>query len=195
MECANFALGRLGIPSKNPEEIKRTVGMTLQDTFYALTDIKEADISNDFVRLFACKADEVMTENTSLFPDTITTLTALQTKGYQTTIVTSKLRYRIEEVLKKYDACSLINYIVGFEDVKEPKPSPEGLKKAIHALSARREQVLYIGDNVIDAKTALNADVDFAAVTTGTTTTEDFQEYPKVLVAENLSQLLRVLAQ
>jgi len=46
----------------------------------------------------------------------------------------------------------------------------------------------YIGDSLIDAKTALAANVDFAAVTTGTTTETEFSRYPYVKVVKNLSE-------
>ena len=66
--------------------------------------------------------------------------------------------------------------IVGGDDVKNPKPHPEALIKAVSSLGAAKKDVLYIGDSIIDARTAERAGIDFFAVTTGTTTREDF--YP-----------------
>ena len=74
-------------------------------------------------------------------------------------------------------------------DVKVEKPIPEGLLWAIDALKAAKEDVLYVGDSIVDAKTAQNADVDFAAVLTGTTEREAFLEYPHVEIADNVTKI------
>lgn len=60
---------------------------------------------------------------------------------------------------------------------------------AIDSLSAQLNNVLYIGDSLIDAKTALAANVDFAAVTTGTTNENDFLQYPCIKIFKNISEL------
>jgi phosphoglycolate phosphatase len=44
----------------------------------------------------------------------------------------------------------------------------------IYRLATQLNNVLHIGDSLIDAKTALAANVYFAAVTTGTTNENDF---------------------
>jgi len=43
---------------------------------------------------------------------------------------------------------------------------------------------------MIDAQTAANAGVDFAAVVTGTTTTQNFLALPHVMIARNLSEVI-----
>ncbi|MDF2925803.1 MAG: Haloacid dehalogenase-like hydrolase [Paenibacillaceae bacterium] len=189
VNCVNFALNSLNIESKQTDDIRKTVGMTLKETFTVLTGISDEGLSSQFVALFKEMADKIMTKHTTLFDDTIGSLEQLKTKGFKTAIVTSKFHYRIDEVLKKYDIAELIDCIVGFEDVDCAKPSPNGLLKAIHCLSEDRNNVLYVGDSLIDANTAANASVDFAAVTTGTTTSLDFNTLPHIMIAKSLSQL------
>ena len=100
------------------------------------------------------------------------------------------MRYRIEQVLCKYDINHLIDSIVGFEDVINAKPHPEGLLAAMRKLDTHPDKVLYIGDSMIDAKTAFSAKVDFVAVTTGTTGKEEFIQLPNIAVFNRLSELL-----
>lgn len=52
-----------------------------------------------------------------------------------------------------------------------------------------KSEVLYVGDSLVDAKTAECAGVPFAGVTTGTTTIEDFGAYDNVGIFQNLSEL------
>lgn len=186
---ANYALTVLGLAEASTEKISKTVGMSLAESFFVLTGISDKIMSTKFASLFKEKADIIMTDNTVLFPETVNTLARLKERNSKTAIVTSKLRYRIEEALQKFDISGLIDYIVGFEDVEEAKPSPEGLLKAIERLSVDKDMVLYIGDSIIDAKTAANASVDFAAITTGTTTRSDFAAFKSILITDNLSEI------
>lgn len=188
---ANYALEKLGFDIKAEDDIKRTVGHTLKDTFRFLTLNEDENQASLFTQLFKEKADAVMSANTIMFPDTIPILNKLKASGHLTAIVTSKFNYRIKEVLQIHQSSHLIDYIVGFEDVIEPKPSPEGLLKAIAFLSKPKGEVLYVGDSLVDSLTAMNANVDFAAVTTGTTFLDDFSKYPYIAVASNLSELFQ----
>lgn len=79
--------------------------------------------------------------------------------------------------------------IVGAEDVKVEKPNPEGLIFAISHLQTECSEVLYVGDSIVDAKTAKNAVVSFAGVLTGTTTREDFGKYPNVCIGEGIRDI------
>ncbi|OQB15954.1 MAG: Phosphoglycolate phosphatase [Firmicutes bacterium ADurb.Bin193] len=185
----NYALEKLGLAPKNTDEIRKTIGMTLKETFRILTGIESDSVSSDFIHYFMEKADEVMVDNTDLFSDTVLILEQLKNEGFKTAIVTTKVSYRIVEVLEKNRSRHLIDYIVGFEDVREAKPAAEGLLKAVKALNSEKEKVLYIGDSLIDAKTAQNAGIDFAAVTTGTTAAQDFKQFPHILIADSLTNL------
>jgi len=185
----NHAFNRLEIPGCDCESIRKTVGLSLDEAFVQLTGNKDKALINSFKNLFREKADEVMSKNTVLFEDTVSTLQRLKCDGINTGIVTTKFHYRIIETLNTHGILDLVDVIVGGEDVKLPKPSPEGLLLAIDSLNAQSNGVLYVGDSVIDAKTALAASVDFAAVITGTTKENEFLKYPCVRILKNLSEL------
>lgn len=189
----NHALREMGFPPALREVIRKTVGQTLEHAFLMLTGNSDKDDAQRFRAIFKAKADEVMTPSTVLFADTLTVLGSLKEHNVKTGIVTSKNRYRIEEVLEKFDAVNLIDFVVGFEDVENAKPDPEGLLKAIATLGVSNDAVLYVGDHVIDAQTAQSAGVGFAAVTTGTTEAAEFAPYPCLAVCGSLSELHKTL--
>jgi len=187
----NHAFKKLGIPECDVESIRKTVGMPLDKSFLKLTNSNNEAMVPDFKNFFREKADEVMSKSTVLFEDTVSTLEALKQDGINTGIVTTKYRFRIIETLNLHGILDLFDIIVGGEDVKTPKPSPEGLLLAIDGLSAEIKNTVYIGDSLIDAKTALAASIDFAAVTTGTTSEEEFLEYPCIKISNRLSGLFK----
>ena len=190
VESVNFALSQMNFREFPAEDIRRTVGMSLPETFTHITKNDDVEKQTQFVKLFKEKADEIMLDNTELFPDTIKVLSHLKSKGIKTGIVTTKYHYRINQILNKFDINNLIDITIGGEDVKNAKPDPEALLTAIEKLNARNENVLYIGDSIIDAKTAQSANVDFIAVTTGTTQKDEFTQFPCIAVISSLSQLL-----
>lgn len=79
--------------------------------------------------------------------------------------------------------------IIGGEDVKQAKPDPQGIKKALRRLHRRKSETLYIGDSTVDAETAQAAKVDFVGVLNGMTTREELMVYPHRQILDNLSLL------
>ena len=184
----NHALSELGYMEKSVPEIKRTIGLSLKDTFRELTGCLDEIAAERFAKLFRKKADEVMTDNTALYDGAEEMLSELVGRGIGTGIVTTKFHYRIEAIMRKFGAEKLVDVIVGGEDVTHEKPDPEGLLKAVDTLGKNKREVLYVGDSLVDARTAQSAGVDFAAVLTGTTT--DFSGYDNVFIGKNLREVL-----
>lgn len=187
----NYALEELGYTTPDIEDIKKTIGLSLTETYFALTSKNNLDEAEQFNKLFKEKADEVMVANTKLYTGVKTVLQDMKAKGYKIAIVTTKFHYRIEQILNKFGANGLIDVIVGAEDVKIEKPNPEGLLWAIEHLGVINEEVLYVGDSLVDAKTAKNAEVKFAAVLTGTTTRDDFSSYDSAYIGKNISDVYK----
>lgn len=187
----NYALEQLGHTAKGIDEIKKTIGLSLKETYFALTRKSDIRESNQFAKLFKVKADEVMVKNTLLYTGVIEALSELRKKGFKIAIVTTKFHYRIEQILNKYNANNLIDVIVGAEDVKVEKPNPEGLLWAIKYLGVEKEEVIYVGDSIVDAQTAENAKVKFVAVLTGTTLSSEFERYNCEYIGNNVVQVLK----
>jgi len=193
VESFNHALMQLGFEQKSMDIIKKTVGMPLREAFGELTGIPDKLTAEQFAFHVIEMADKIMTANTVLFDDTIDVLSQLKKRKCSTAVVTNKTRRRINESVEKFDIPGLIDYIVGFEDVENPKPSPEGLIKTIEYFGAPKHSALFVGDTVIDAKAAAGASIDFAAVLTGTTPAQDFEAFPHVCIANNLTDLLEYI--
>lgn len=191
----NYALEKLGFGIKDKESIKKTIGLPLKDTFFTLTGEGSVEEAELFSKYFIEKADLVMVENTVLYEDTKEVLQRLKSEGYKIGIVTTKFRYRIEKIFNKFNALELVDIIVGADDVKIEKPAPEGLLFAMDKFQLKREELLYVGDSTVDAKTAENADVNFAGVLTGTTAKDEFGLYRNVFIGKNIRDVYEFVSQ
>ncbi len=172
------------------KDICRTIGMTMYDAIASLTGETSPQRINELAHLYKIRyADKYMTAHTHLYPQTVPTLRRLKAKGARCCIVSSKTRSRIYETICRDGLGGLIDYVIGREDVAEAKPAPEGILKIRDRFAVQSEAILYIGDSLIDAQTAANAGVSFAAVTTGATAAHEFAAYPHVQIMKHLDEL------
>ena len=192
--CANYALAALGLPAAEPDDIRRTIGLSLADTFARLAGGSLAAdrfpaASKEFDRLFIRQADAIMADNTEILPHVAEAVHALKRRGYALGIVSSKFRYRIEGVLEREDLRAEFDVLVGREDVIASKPDPEGLLTAMSVLGGVPAQTCYVGDSVTDAKSAQRARVPFVAVLSGVTARTDFSAHPCQAVIASMAAL------
>ncbi len=193
VECVNFALERLDLPRADDEQIRRTIGMSLEDTFTSLTGQTNNQNVSLFISNFVKRADQVMVDLTSVFASVPATMERLIEMGFALGIVSTKFRYRIEEILAREGLSDRFGVVIGGEDVADQKPHPGGLTTAIARMQMDANDVLYVGDSTIDALTAKRAKVPFIAVLSGATSKSEFDEVPKVAVIDDISTLPRLL--
>lgn len=179
---AQYALEQMGEEERTCEEIKKTIGLSLSETYKALTGNMDEARADRFFALFKEKADEVMVDSAELYPGVKDMLVSLREQGYRIGIVTTKFAYRVQNIMKKFDAVDLLDVIIGVGDVTKVKPDPEGLFLAVNRLGIEIEDALYVGDSYVDAQAAEAAGMKFAGVLTGTTTRELFAKYPCIAV-------------
>lgn len=183
----NYALEKLGYAQKEENEIKKTIGLSLAKTLEALTGNSKDGVM--FETYFKEKADEVMVAETMLYDGITEMLTSLHDRGLKIAIVTTKYHYRIEQILEVNRIRHLIDEIIGGDDVAHPKPDPEGMRLLSEYLEIGMDEMLYVGDSIVDAETAKAAGVAFIAVLTGTTKAEKFAPYSCMQVLAEAAEL------
>ncbi|MDV3855328.1 serine kinase [Elizabethkingia anophelis] len=188
--CFRYVLENHGYHNVSDHQIKLTIGNTLEESFSILTDITDKETLTSYAKEYVKKADDWMTANTVLFPETSSVLNTLKERGAKIGIVSTKYRYRIMEFVDKEFPKDFFDIVVGAEDVTAHKPDPAGLILAINSLQSDLDKCLYIGDSIIDAKTAQAIGVDFYGALNGITTREELLIYPHVKIADNLNDLI-----
>ncbi|WP_297430133.1 HAD family hydrolase [Clostridium sp.] len=186
----NYALDKLGYSVHKVQEIKKTVGLSLKETFFKLSGNNDFEKADRFCDYFKEKADVVMVDSTVLLPGTLEVLKFLKDRDAKIGIVTTKFHYRINQILNKFHIGDYVDMIIGAEDVKIEKPNPEGILYMIKKMEIDNEEALYIGDSLVDAETAERANVDFIGITTGTTQEKEFQKYCNIKIISKLSDLI-----
>ena len=187
--CVSHALSELGLEPASPDQIRRTIGLTLEKGLEQLTGRTEPPLQRKYRAYFLERSDQVMVEQTAFFEGVLSALQELRNQGLQLGIVSTKFRYRIEAILEKHGVSDLVGVIVGAEDTAVSKPDPNGLRIVLNTLGVTAKRAMYVGDHWIDAETARRASVPFVGVLTGTTRRVEFAAYPNVAILSAASDL------
>ena len=110
------------------------------------------------------------------YPGVADMMTVLRNRGIRTGLVTSKNREGAWRGLRVAGLEDTVDIVVGANDVKEPKPHPEPVRRALEALGAQPEDTVFVGDSVHDMVAGRAAGVATAAVLWGPFTREDLDE-------------------
>jgi pyrophosphatase PpaX len=95
----------------------------------------------------------------------------LKKDGFLLGIVTGKAERSLYISLEMLEMNDLFDVIVTGDDVKMPKPHPEGINKALKQLKINSSEAIFLGDSDADIKAGINANV----YTLGVQWLENFQ--------------------
>ena len=130
--------------------------------------------------------DELVEE----FPYVREVLGELHAAGIRMGVVTSKIRLTTQMGLKLLKLDEYLNVIVTVEDVKEPKPSPEGILQAMGELGAEPASTLMVGDSQYDILAAQRAGVKAAGVAWTLKGEAFLQEYKPDYMLHDMRELI-----
>jgi phosphoglycolate phosphatase len=193
IECMNYALEHMGLPTADDDAIQKMIGVPLEETFRELAGEREDMSFEEFRRLFVERSDRVMMKSLRLFDQVPQVVRSLRAHGLTLGILSTKHRYRIQDVLLRERLIDAFAVVVGGDDVATHKPDPAGLQLAVTRLHRLSSEVVYVGDSTVDAETARRAAVPFVAVLSGPTRREDFAIYSRLTVIDDLAQLPRLV--
>jgi len=93
------------------------------------------------------------------YPGVIPLLRRLRSRGLRMAVVSSRRRTPLDAGLVSTRLLPYFQVVVALEDVREPKPSPEGLVLAMRRLGVDAAGTLYVGDNPLDLEAGHRAGV------------------------------------
>lgn len=189
IECAAHALETMGLPAVPEEAIRKAIGHSLPEVLRILTGIDDPTKGEAFRAAFVERADLMMAEKTRIFPRVPETIDRMRAAGLVLGIVSTKYRYRIEQILARNGLEGRFETIVGADEVERPKPDPSALRLALERLGAAADEAVYVGDHPIDAEAARDAGIAFIGVMTGMSPRADFRGLPAAGFIETIAEL------
>jgi pyrophosphatase PpaX len=99
-----------------------------------------------------------------IYPGMKELLNELKSEGVLLSIFTGKGREASTITLKKLGIYKFFDLIITGDEVKEHKPSPEGIKIFLKKFNLNRDEVIMVGDSPSDVKSAHAAGIKVASV-------------------------------
>jgi phosphatidylglycerol:prolipoprotein diacylglycerol transferase len=126
-------------------------------------------------------------------PDALEVISQLKAEGYKLGIVSSKKKDMVEYGMRLVGFTDEFDVIIGYDEVKEHKPSPEGILNACIALGVDHDNMLYIGDTSTDIHAANNAGIYSVAYLTHPERRDAIHQAKPNATIEHLSELITLL--
>jgi 3-amino-5-hydroxybenzoic acid synthesis related protein len=103
----------------------------------------------------------------TIFPQSRELLTWAAARGLKLALLTGKDRLRTLQILEHFDLGPFFDAVVASDQLRHPKPDPEGMLHALHLLGCAPSEAVMIGDAVSDIACAQRSGVSAVAVTWG----------------------------
>jgi len=141
-------------------EILACIGPTLEQT----GEKYFPENPDDFVTLYRELNGQYHDEMIKIYPGVKEMVSILKEKGLKLAIVSSKRKDFVIRGLEQTGLFAFFDYIVGANDVTNPKPHTEPFEKAMTHYDLTADACLMVGDNSHDIDGAKNAGIKAIAV-------------------------------
>lgn len=126
------------------------------------------------------------------FPDIAEVLKKIKALGIKIGIVTSRLKNTPGALERGGLDAKLFDVIITADDVKNLKPNPEGVLKALNKLKVKASEAILVGDAQVDIQMGKNAKVKTVGVTFGFGGKGIKKSKPDFVI-DNIEELLSIL--
>ena len=130
-------------------------------------------------------------ENAGIF-EGIDVLISDLSKKVKLAILTNNKSTYAEDVLEKLNLRKYFETIIGFNDVTEVKPNPEGIQKILSMWKMEPSEAIFIGDMTTDILAGKAAKVKMICVASGLAQKETLMENNPDILAENTQELINL---
>ncbi|MFH1834926.1 MAG: HAD family hydrolase [Methanobacteriota archaeon] len=109
---------------------------------------------------------------------------------YRLALLTSRGRETLYSILKSQTLTQdLFELILHRDRLEYHKPDPQALKPLLLDMDLTADEIVYVGDSVVDAEFAAAANIIFVGVLTGGASRKDFEELEVEHIISSLSEL------
>lgn len=190
INCAVFAMERLGIPVPPREELGVFVGPPLWDTFRQFG--VPSDRVDEAVEIFRSRYVPIGKFENTPYPGIRETLEALRAQGRKLYVATSKPEVTAREILEHFDLSRYFAEICG-ATVDKTRTSKEDVIAYLLSLDACRENSVMVGDTTFDVIGAAAHGIPTIGAAWGYGKTEDMVSAGAAAIARSPEDLLRII--
>ena len=190
INCAVFAMERLGIPVPPREELGVFVGPPLWDTFRQFG--VPADRVDEAVEIFRSRYVPIGKFENTPYPGIREVLEVLRAQGRKLYVATSKPEVTAREILEHFDLSRYFTEICG-ASVDKTRSSKEDVIAYLLSLDACKEHSVMVGDTAFDVIGAAAHGIPTIGAAWGYGKQEDMISAGAAAIARSPEDLLRII--
>ena len=182
------ALDQLGLPQRDPGQIRDVIGLSLAPAFERLFPELDASEASAFIDRYRRLFSHEGAAASPLFPGVRSTLQALRSHGYWLALATGKSRRGLHRELK---ATRLESLFSGSRSADEAlsKPHPQMLLDLMAEFDVHPKETLMVGDTEFDLEMARNAGTRSVAVSYGAHSPERLLQFDPLDCMNSIAEL------
>jgi phosphoglycolate phosphatase len=178
LESFDAAFKKMGVKFDAFDKIPPLIGYPLDTMFVKLGT--QTDKADEFVAAYKAHYRTVATKKTVLIEGAKEAVE--EAHGFASLgIVTTKTALYTKEILEHFGLLKFFKTVIGREDVKNPKPHPESILKALSLLNVNNENAWIIGDTILDLMAARDANINGVGVLCGYGKKEDLAKFSNLI--------------
>lgn len=171
------------------EDVLPFMGPSLHEVFGNLDSTKVDEMIKTYRTFNISKHDSLVTE----FEGVTETIKALHENGFKLAIVTTKIADVATMGLKLTGLDQYFKVMIALDDVKNAKPDPEPIYKALDILGSSPETAMMVGDNHHDVLAGKNAGTKTAGVAWSLKGKEHLATFEPDYMLDKMTDLLPIL--
>lgn len=160
-------INELGLPHRSDDECRNMIALKkrvidIPAILFPDTIIDQEQFARTYLRIL----DKVILKEITVYPQVMDTLQELNRRGMKICMISErKTHSTLDDISKSTGLTSVVNCILGKDDVSESRPSPEAINIILKKFNAKAEEVILVGDTIFDVMMAKSAEVAFCGVT------------------------------
>jgi len=163
--AANYALRKLGFKELPEDEIVKHVGYGGEKLIKGILPVNDEEIIKQGIQLFREFYFSNPVIHTHLYDNILDILLDLKKKNKKLAVITNKYFDISKQILEKLGIFDIFDVVIGGDSVKNKKPHPQPIIKAIKTLSVKNP--VMIGDSEADVNAGKNAGIKTVLVMYG----------------------------
>ena len=172
-------------------EVKTFIGEGSKRLFLRAFDFDDLNEKNqkmydDFMYYYL----NFQTEHISLYENCVEVLKTLQNLNILLYIYSNKPHNILLECVKLTLPDIKFELVLGNRTEDKPKPDPETINKYIEDHHINKEEMIYVGDSLVDLRFAQNLGVDSLILTHGYWNSGDINQEKPTYIAKNMKDIL-----
>ena len=189
VSAVNYTLEHFGLPLRSVEEIRGFLGNGAKNLITRSAPEGTApEKIEEMLEFYLPWYNSHCQILTAPYPGIIELMQELRALGVKQAVISNKQDSAVKPLAAHYFP-GLLESALGESETVKKKPNPDAVLAALKELGVDKAEAIYVGDSEVDVQTAINADMDCAAVSYGFRSEEELIASGAKVICHSVAEL------